>query len=259
MTSLSLDHITPLQDELERHPVYGDLQTLDDLRLFMNHHVYSVWDFMSLVKYLQNRIAPAQVPWLPTGDPALRYFINQLVLEEESDQAPGPDGRPIYASHFEHYLSSMEEIGADTQAAREFLELVKTQGVEAALESEQVPEPARRFSQTTFCIINENQPHLAAAALAAGRERIIPAMFRRFLEHSGVDEQQAPAFHYYLNRHIHLDEDFHAPLSMRLLEVLCEDDPQRLEAAEAAAEEAIWARIRFWDGVHEAIKAARDR
>jgi len=259
MTALNLEHITPLQDELEKHPVYSDLQSLDDLRLFMSHHIYSVWDFMSLVKYLQGRVAPAQVPWLPQGNPALRYFINQLVLEEESDQATGPDGQPVYASHFEHYLSSMAEIGADNEKPQRFLQLVQEQGVENALESDLVPEPSRRFSQTTFCIINEDQPHLAAAALAMGRERVIPAMFRNFLEHTGISEQQAPAFHYYLNRHIHLDEDFHAPLSMGLLEELCAGDPQRLEAAEAAAEEAICARIRFWDGVHEAIKAARGR
>jgi len=257
MTALSLDHIAPLQDELENHSVYSDLQSLDDLQVFMSHHVYSVWDFMSLIKYLQRHIAPIQVPWLPQGNPALRYFINQLVLEEESDQAPGADGEPVYGSHFEQYLDAMEEIGADTAKPRRFLELVRGQGVEKALESDLVPEPSRRFSQTTFCIINEDRPYLAAAALAVGRERIIPAMFRQFLAHGGIDETQAPSFHHYLNRHIHLDEDFHGPLSMRLLEALCEDDPQRLESAEAAAEEAICARIRFWDGVHEAIKSAR--
>ncbi len=257
MTALSLEHITPLQDELKRHPVFGDLQSLDDLRLFMSHHIHPVWDFMSLLKYLQGRIAPVQVPWLPQGDPALRYFINQLVLEEESDHAVNADGRPVYASHFEHYLASMAEIGADAQTPQRFLELVQEQGVETALESELLPEPARRFSQTTFCILDEDQPHLAAAALAVGRERIIPPMFRRFLERAGIDRLQAPAFHQYLNRHIHMDESFHAPMSIRLLEVLCADDPRRLEAAEAAAEEAICARIRFWDGVHEAINAAR--
>jgi hypothetical protein len=257
MTTLSLDHINPLQRELEDHPIYRDLRSLADLRLFMAHHVHAVWDFMSLVKYLQGRVAPVEVPWLPRGDPALRHFINQLVLEEESDQAPGPDGQPVFASHFELYLSAMAEVGADPDTPRRFLEQVRTHGVEAALESDLVPEPARLFCETTFCILKEDQPHLAAAALAAGRERIIPAMFRRFLKGAGIDENQAPTFHHYLNRHVHLDEDFHGPLSLRLLEALCLDDPQRLEGAEAAAEEAICARIRFWDGVHEAIKAAR--
>ena len=70
-----------------------------------------------------------------------------------------------------------------------------------------------------------------------------------------MPEAQAPAFHYYLKRHVQLDEDFHGPLSLRLLETLCGNDPQKMEEAETAAEEAICARIRFWDGVLEAIEA----
>jgi hypothetical protein len=73
----------------------------------------------------------------------------------------------------------------------------------------------------------------------------------------GVTEAEAPAFHYYLDRHIHLDGGSHGPLSLELLETLCADDPRRIEEAETAAEEAICARLRFWDGVLEAIQAAR--
>ena len=67
-------------------------------------------------------------------------------------------------------------------------------------------------------------------------------------------ENMAPAFHYYLKRHVDLDQDRHGPLSMRLLETLCNSEEIKLQEAEAAAEEAICARIRFWDGVHEAIQ-----
>jgi hypothetical protein len=44
---------------------------------------------------------------------------------------------------------------------------------------------------------------------------------------------------------------------MRLLTTLCGDDPRRIEEAEAAAEEALCARIRFWDGVLNAIETGR--
>ena len=128
-------------------------------------------------------------------------------------------------------------------------------GAMAALESVLVPEPSRRFCETTFCLIEEDKPHLAAAALALGRETVIPRMFERLLERMEIGADQAPAFHHYLKQHIFPEEDFHCRLSMCLLEAMCGDDPVKLEEAEAAAEEAICARIRFWDGVHEAIKA----
>jgi len=257
MAEINLEHIQPLQAELERHPIYESIRSIDDLRVFMQHHVFSVWDFMSLVKYLQGHIAPIRVPWMPEGDPALRYFINQLVLGEESDTAPGPAGSVVYGSHFEHYCKAMDEIGAGGDIPRRFLELVREKGVDDALYSDVVPLPARYFSETTFCFIREDKPHVVASALAFGRERLIPDMFRRFLREMHVSEAQAPAFHYYLKRHIHLDEDFHGPLSLQLLETLCEGDPTKIEEAETAAEEAICARIRFWDGVLDAIKAGR--
>lgn len=258
MAEINLEPIRPLQDELARHPIYESLRSVEDLRIFMQHHVFSVWDFMSLIKYLQRQIAPAQVPWMPQGDPAVRYFINQLVLEEESDAAPGPGGAPAYGSHFELYCRAMEEIGADTQRPLRFLALVRERGIDAALYDDMVPLPARYFSETTFGFIREDKPHEVAAALALGREQVIPEMFRGFLREMHVSETQAPTFHYYLKRHVHLDEDFHGPLSLQLLDFLCGGDPKKIEEAETAAEEAVCARIRFWDGVLEVIQTRRD-
>lgn len=95
-------YLRPLQEKLKHHPIYAAVQDLDDLHCFMQHHVYPVWDFMSLVKYLQHHLAPSSVPWLPEcGDAASVRFINELVLGEESDESlPAPDGQPVYASHF---------------------------------------------------------------------------------------------------------------------------------------------------------------
>jgi hypothetical protein len=121
----------------------------------------------------------------------------------------------------------MAEIGADAELPRRFLALVRERGIDAALYDDLVPLPARYFSETTFGFIREDKPHTVAAALAVGRERVIPDMFRSFLREMHVSEAQAPAFHYYLTRHIHLDEDFHGPLSLSLLESLCGDDPQQ--------------------------------
>lgn len=254
---ISRDAIEAFSARLDNHPVYAAVDSIQALQLFMEHHVYSVWDFMSLVKYLQTRIAPTRVPWMPEGNPALRYFINQLVLEEESDTAPGPDGGSIYGSHFELYCDAMTEIGADGELPKRFLAKVEQEGLDAALYSNLVPLPSRYFTETTFGFIREDKPHEVAAALAFGREKVIPDMFRQFLRGIGVGEAQAPAFHYYLKRHIHLDEGVHGPLSVQMLEYLCGDDGSKLEEAQTAAEEAICARLRFWDGVLAAVEARR--
>jgi len=247
--------INPLLDKLNRHPVYGALRNREDLRRFMAHHIYSVWDFMSLVKYLQNKIAPSQFPWVPRGNATVRYFINSLVLEEESDESPlSTSGKKFYSSHFELYCQAMREIGGDPQPVLQFVETVEQQGIKIALTREWIPPPSRHFTQTTFEWIATDQPHLVAAALAMGREQVIPSMFRAFLAQMGINKAEAPTFYYYLNRHIHLDEDFHGPLSLQLLNELCGGEANKIKEAEVAAQQAILARLRFWDEVLAAIK-----
>ncbi len=248
---LNDEFIESLRVKLEAHPIYAAVTTLDDLRVFMQHHVYSVWDFMSLIKYLQNEVAPARWPWTPSGDASVQRFINELVLEEETDVAlPGQEG---HTSHFMLYLEAMREIGADAGTPARFVQKVAEQGIDAALGSGLAPAPSAAFTRTTFDFLASGKPNAVAAALALGREHVIPSMFRAFLSRMAVTEAQAPSFYYYLNRHVHLDEDFHAPLSLRLLAALCGDDAEKWREAEAAAETAVNARLQFWDGVLQAL------
>ena len=101
--------IAPLQMELANHSLYRSIQSLAHLRLFMESHVFAVWDFMSLLKSLQSSLTSVRVPWVPTGHPTSRRFINEIVPGEESDEY---DGRPV--SHFEVYLEAMQRAGAKT-------------------------------------------------------------------------------------------------------------------------------------------------
>jgi len=247
---ITSDIIHNFKNQLENHPIYEAVSTIDDLKCFMEHHIYSVWDFMSLIKYLQSEVAPTTYPWMPRGDGNVRRFINELVLEEESDETATPGE---YSSHFELYHKAMGEIGADVLPSTTFIKAVQEKGINEALELSCVPSPSRAFTSTTFQFIQDNKPHRVAAALALGREHIIPCMFRSILKRMGVTDKEAPIFHYYLNRHIHLDEDFHAPLSLRLLNGLCGGDESKVEEAVDAANEAVTARIEFWDGVLEEL------
>lgn len=256
MSHIEPEFIRSLQARLDHHPIYGALETVDDLQVFMQHHVHSVWDFMSLIKYLQHHVAPARWPWTPGADAEVQRFINELVLEEETDQnAPG---QPVaFASHFMLYIAAMREVGADADRMLAFVDRVARDGIHPALAAGLAPTPARDFNRTTFGFLDGGKPHEVAAALALGREHMIPAMFRAFLARMAITEAQAPIFHFYLNRHIHLDEDFHAPLSLRLLEALCGGDPAKLEEAKAAGVRAVAARIAFWDGVLAALPSRK--
>ncbi len=235
---------------LGRHPVYEHFRTLDDLRVFMSHHVYAVWDFMSLLKSLQAILAPDGIPWAPNGDPVVRRFINDIVREEESDRAPWTNnGEPTYASHFELYCEALREVGVDPDPVLRFAAHAAAEGIEAAFAEEPPPAAAQRFIRTTFGFIETRRPHVIAAAFSWGRENIIPSMFTGLLEACRVPSEQTPVFTYYLRRHMHLDQKHHGPMSARLTDLLCQGDPERLHEVETIALEAMAARHALWDAV----------
>jgi hypothetical protein len=250
---IDISQVSSDKAALDRHNIYHAITTIEQLQTFMEHHIYSVWDFMSLVKYLQNKVAPSHTPWLASSKPHLARFINEIILEEESDELPNGKG---YLSHYEMYLKAMKEVGADTSKVESFVKSVQNEGIQKALAScsAEIPKASHTFMQTTFGYIDQEKPHIVAAAFSLGRETIIPLMFKRIVEQMGISKEEAPLFYYYLERHIHLDEGSHGPLAMELLEHLCEDDPTKIAEAIETAQSAIQARITFWDGVLNAIK-----
>src|SRR5262249_24410993 len=161
------------------HPIYQEIDRLESLHLFMEHHVFAVWDFMSLLKALQRRLCCVEVPWLPATDPISSRFVNEIVLAEESDG----DGRGGVASHFELYHRAMTRCGAKTAAIDRFLlELRQGKPVSAALGSPELPECVRRFFRQTFDLIEGGNLCAIASAFTFGREDLLPAVFQRIVD-----------------------------------------------------------------------------
>lgn len=239
--------LRPLREQLVKHEVYRSIETQNDLRTFMEHHVFAVWDFMSLLKALQIRLTGVTLPWTPQGDPNIRRLINEIVLEEESDE----DGQGGYISHFELYRTAMAQCGADTSKIDKFVErLGRRDSVYQALESAAVPDDAKAFVTATWGIIQSNSTPSIAAAFTFGREDLIPDMFRALV---GDLHDRSPGpwdrLRFYLERHIQLDEDRHIPMARQMLATLCGDDEAKWREADEAARTAISARIALWDGV----------
>jgi hypothetical protein len=237
------------QIQLDNHTVYEKIETLADLRLFMEHHVYCVWDFMSLLKFLQSELTPVSIPWMPSEDSEVQRLINEIVVEEETDELPNG----TFTSHFNMYLEAMKEVGADILKVKTFLNNIKTQGLAESLIS--LPGPSKEFTFKTFSFIKSGNPHIAAVAFCIGRESIIPVMFSRLIEKCGIAPAEAPMFHYYLQRHIEIDGEKHGPMALNLLNKLCGDDPDKIVEARQTAEEAVAARVKFMDDLQKELEA----
>lgn len=248
-------NIEPLRQQIINHKVYSVINTLDDLKVFMEYHVYAVWDFMSLLKSLQISLTSTSTPWFPVGSANTRYLINEIVTGEESDI----DSEGLRKSHYEMYLEAMDQCGANTSTVNSFISALKDgQSFNDAYALAGVPQEAREFMDYTFDIVNSKQPHLQSAAFTFGREDLIPNMFIAIVRDLNQKfPNQIGLIKYYLERHIEVDGDHHSHLALEMTAELCGDDDTKWQAAEDVTVASLKQRIKLWDGVYNALVAAK--
>jgi hypothetical protein len=276
-------NLAPLRTALVQHKMYDAIHTKLQLQVFMASHVFAVWDFMSLVKTLQHRLAPAHAPWTPPKQAYLAGVINEIVVAEESDRVPphllqlAPQLAPR-VSHLALYLEAMREAGESGVVFRRFLGHLEARRfgvhgghapdlVDARIalgKTLELPVGVDAFCRTTLAQCAPNKTtHEVAAAFLFGREDPIPAMFTKLLERldvtrSGIaclddDNTVYPFMRFYLERHIELDGDEHAHLGRDMLCELCQDRTGAWNEAEKAAQQAIVARIALWDAIAQRL------
>jgi hypothetical protein len=242
------ERITPARNQVVQHKLYGSLEDVEAIRVFLQHHVFAVWDFMSLLKSLQRNLTCVELPWVPSGPTGSRRLINDIVLVEESDELRGG-----FISHFELYVEGMTEAGADTTSITEFIALLRAgTPVLDALDKAHVPAPSAEFVRLTWRLIESAPVHAQAAAFAFGREDLIPDMFTQVV---GVNESVGglDTFVDYLSRHIEVDGEEHTPMAMQMLADLCGDDDAKWDECAETVNLALAARAKLWDGVVAAI------
>lgn len=239
--AVALEH-----QDLATHPVFSAIHDFDGLRLFMQWHVFAVWDFMSLLKRLQCEMTTVSIPWTPGRNTRVARLINEIVLGEETDIAPG-DG---HLSHYELYLAAMRSIDAGTAQIEAFVSLV-AHGVPVAdaLTKVQVEPAVARFVTATIDTATRGTVAQVLGSFFYGRENVIPAMFRELLEQWKVDPASAPTFVFYLTRHIDLDSDEHGPAAESIINEIVNHDEEAMLALLNSALDAVRQRRLLWDAL----------
>ncbi|MDP7037667.1 MAG: DUF3050 domain-containing protein [Myxococcota bacterium] len=225
------------------HSVFGQLHEIESLHLFMEHHIWAVWDFMCLTKSVQQVLCSQKSPWQPAQHPDLARTMHEIMQEEESGQ--WHDGR--YLSHFEWYLEAMREAGANTTQIEGFMHHLENKGDAYEGLERFAPPAAAKFVKQTLMLC-AGSPATRIAAFALGREKLIPDMFPKLLEHSRFG-----GLRYYLEQHIEIDGDAHGPFALQMLERYARKDTQ----ASWGALQALKARVGLWDEILGLVDASR--
>jgi len=254
-----LKALGPVQTRLTSHPLYSNVKNAKGIRTFMRSHVFAVWDFMALLKRLQNDLTCTKYPWIPGRDAEASRFINEIVLGEECDIVT-PGTKPT--SHYDLYLRAMREVEADPKPIEAMLKNLHAHGGkwEPAVEqtrqqfANSLPKETFDFVKCTFRVCDARPVHEVAAYFLYGREDPIPQMFQNILGTLEAEKVVCDGFILYLKRHIEVDSEDHGPMALRLIKHLCGDDEKKWHEATATAIEAIEHRITLWDGILRDIK-----
>jgi len=251
---LAVKHsIQDQRNKLLSHPIYQELNDIESLRLFMEYHVFAVWDFMLLLKSLQRDLTSVDEVWTPSSNRTARRLINEIVLAEESDL----DINNLPSSHFEMYLDAMKQIGADLAPINRLVEFsVKGHSLKSLIKFNvaEIGKAQQNFVTATYQILKENKLHQTAAAFTFGREDLIPDLFTEIVRDLNQRfDGELSAFVYYLDRHIELDADEHGPMADKMIAELCGHDFNKWEDAKKASQLALDARLKLWDAIYEAI------
>ena len=244
-------NIQPFKDEIINHKIYSAIQNMDDLKIFMQYHVFAVWDFMSILKTLQNNLTCTSTPWHPVGSAETRFLINEIVVGEESDV----DQFGTRMSHFELYLEAMKQCNADTTQIEQSISIfLETGDINRAFKESGTPAEAAEFVDFTFNSIAQNKVHALSSIFTFGREDLIPGMFMAMVNdmHKQFPDEIS-TFKYYLERHIEVDGDHHSHLALQMTANLCDNNPVFWAEAEDAAIASLKMRIKLWDGVYNKI------
>ncbi|MDG1046673.1 MAG: DUF3050 domain-containing protein [Bacteroidia bacterium] len=245
------DSLTDLRYQLQNHPLYQNLGNIEDVKIFMENHVFAVWDFMSLLKALQVKLTSVGTPWLPSKNPKLSRFINEIVIAEESDI--NEQGEPN--SHFQMYLDAMNQVGADTSQIGSFIQSIENgDSLSDGMLNSSINFKVAVFVKHTFSVIDTQQAHKIASAFTFGREDVIPDMFIKILDQSDEHNKKFNKLRYYLQRHIELDGDDHGPLSLMMIEELCGNDNQKWCEVLSVAQESLVHRIALWDAINQMLE-----
>ncbi|MBF0440355.1 MAG: DUF3050 domain-containing protein [Oligoflexales bacterium] len=233
---------------LENHAVYDKIIGQKSLIYFVERHFICAFSYNYLFRSLQKDLISIRSPITSdSGKEAIR-IISEMILEEEVDDI----GNGRLLSHLELYLEAMKSINCDMSSVFVFFDNLEIgMPLENALKKSNFSREVVKYGIKINEIL-ESPSHMRAIALFYEGEPYIPDNFLIKLHLLSEYIDTGPLFAYF-NLHIEgLKKPGFSSVG-RLVDILCQSDPETSKEAERAAEEVLRHRIRLWNAISNGI------
>ena len=254
--------IAPFNSKLINHKIYGQISDMRKTKIFMESHVFSVWEYLTMLKALQRELATRDISFLHENVPDLPYLINQIVLNEEIEE----ESRGEYLSAmglYQLYINSMDEIGADSNPIKYFVDCIKVNKNwnntirDTITRFDNIPIQTYEYLNYNLKMIELSEIHELAGIFFFGREDI-NSKFILLIKSNIEHEKSLSNLKNIIKRHVDDDSKNKNPiLGEYINNILCKDDDKKWKKVEISVIEAIKKRIELWDGMLDLFERER--
>ncbi|CAG9319831.1 unnamed protein product [Blepharisma stoltei] len=249
--------LKPLRTDLVSAYSSIKLESLPATRVYMKNFIYQAWAVISTLKALRSKLSPSTVPWYPPEDENSVRYINEILLDEETDVAGQPQQ---YSSHYNLFIKAMREANGFSEPMETLVTDLR-QGMawdKAFIKNKDqykhiISPSTFKYVENEIGIAMNGDLHQIAGFFFLGREETVPDLFSGFVKSLNEKEVNAPLFKSYIQRHIDLDGDLHAPLGEKITQRVCKEDPKMWKEVYEAGKLGITDDLNFAKGVTKMI------
>ncbi len=220
--------------KLSHHEIYSELTSSARIKCFVSYHIFAVWDFIKLLKSLQNKISIALREQFKECPSEMNRLIDEIVFAEKSDLYPY--GQPN--KDFDLYLRALAEIEVDPDCLWSFLE---------SKDNLHLLKPEiKELVESNLRIARLGTMEEIAATFFFGREKLTSQLFTSIIKVLKQEGKECPILICYTERLTQENSHKSEILALKLLDYLCKDEAEKVRALQAGLE-ALNLREKLWN------------
>lgn len=213
--------------QLDCHPIYNEITTINRIECFISYHIFGVWDFYKILKSLQNKLSVDLLNKSQQYPQALKQLLDKAVFALPSELYPY--GQPN--EDFNRYLRAVAEIDIDPDCYLWYF-------LEAPTNLDLLKPGIKELVEFNSKIARSGTIAEQLAVWLFGREKLDSQVFTSIIKVIQQADRECPTLIDYRDRlrQNDRDRDRLRLTTFQLLDYCCQDRSEKVRALQAGLE-----------------------